>query len=415
MRKQCAVLVVFLGTILLSGCIASSLANTERSVFPLSQGQAGTTLEATVSATGFWEIIKVYDWTLEKSVYPTSLILGTNESATVTYTLSAARSLTSQTEYIGVRGTVCVENGGERTTENLKIVVQVQYKTGPGQYQPLLGASQTIIPATQLGPGTSACYDYEIFFAPIAGASYRVAAKVTITNHSGWLGQEFGPEPKNDFSLPSSPTIFEIDETATLADLQVHPAGFTFAQSDTGPWDLSDSATITFIKTITNVSASCDSTFYFTNTATLTENDTGQTRTASATVTITTPPCPPQYYGCSLGYWKNHPLNWPSPYTPSTKLSEVFTIPSSYSTTVKNATFLQALSFAGGSTLDGAAQILLRQAVAAVLNAAKYGPNYPMSLTEIVFSVNSALDSKNRTTILSLASLLDTYNNLGCK
>lgn len=416
MKKRFVLLVASLAVLFLSGCMTSSLVNRENNppISP-SDGQAGTTLSAEVSANGFLQITKIYDWTLTKSASPTSLTLGTNESATVTYTLSAVRSLASQTESVGVRGTVCVTNGGDRITENLKIVVQVEYKTGAGQYQPLPGASQTILPATQLGPGATGCYDYEIAFTPVPGANYRVAAKVTITNHSGHLGIEFGPEPKADFCLPSVPTIIEIDESATLTDVQTHPTGFSFTQSATGPWSLSNSDTITFTKTITNISAACDSTFYLTNTATLTENDTNQTRTASATVTITTPPCPPQYYGCSLGYWKTHTSVWPSPYTTSTKLNTVFTIPSSYSTTIKNATFLQALNFAGGSTLDGAAQILLRQAVAAVLNAAKYGSNYPLSLTEIVSSVNSALASKNRSTILSLASLLDTYNNLGCK
>lgn len=416
MKKRFVLLVASLGVLFLSGCMTSSLINGEnKTPISSSSGQAGTTLSATVSADGFWQITKIYDWTLAKFVSPTSLLLSTNESATVTYTLSAVRSLASQTESVGVRGTVCVENGGERTTENLKIVVQVEYKIGSGQFQPLAGASQTIVPATQLGPYTSDCYDYEIVFTPIAGANYRVAAKVTITNHSGHLGTEFGPVPKTDFSLPSVPTIIKIDESAILTDVQTHPAGFSFTQSATGPWNLFDSDTITFTKTITNISAACDSTFHLTNIATLTENDTNQTRIASATVAIATPPCPPQYYGCSLGYWKTHTSVWPSPYTTSTKLNTVFVIPSSYSTTVRNATFLQALNFAGGSTLDGAAQILLRQAVPSLLNAAKYGTNYPLSLTEIISSVNSALASKNRSIILSLAFSLDSYNNLGCK
>jgi hypothetical protein len=78
------------------------------------------------------------------------------------------------------------------------------------------------------------------------------------------------------------------------------------------------------------------------------------------------------------------------------------------------ATLLEALNFGGGSTLADAAKILLRQAVAAVLNA--YSPlvDFERTVDEIKFDVNTALLSGNRTTILSLAAALDGDNNLGC-
>jgi hypothetical protein len=51
--------------------------------------------------------------------------------------------------------------------------------------------------------------------------------------------------------------------------------------------------------------------------------------------------------------------------------------------------------------------------VAAVLNACK-GIGYPLSVQQIVNQVNAALASCDRGTILTLASTLDRFNNLGC-
>ncbi|MFQ3663365.1 MAG: hypothetical protein SNJ69_13335, partial [Chloroflexaceae bacterium] len=98
----------------------------------VAQGQAGTTLSAYKTAAGFWGHI-VYDSTLTKSVTPTEIASG--GSGTVEYMLTATRATVSQTDVYGVRGQICVTNGGDRPTENLTIVDVVQYKTGAGQFQ----------------------------------------------------------------------------------------------------------------------------------------------------------------------------------------------------------------------------------------------------------------------------------------
>jgi hypothetical protein len=77
-------------------------------------------------------------------------------------------------------------------------------------------------------------------------------------------------------------------------------------------------------------------------------------------------------------------------------------------------TLLDALRYHGGSGLPGAARILLRAAVAAVLNAQSPDINYPLSLVQIQTAVNNALASGDRDTMLNLASALDNDNNLGC-
>lgn len=103
----------------------------------------------------------------------------------------------------GVLGEICVTNGGERATENLLIVDTVQSKPkGPGPYQdtahsmPVSTAGKPV-----LQPGETHCYSYEINFDPEPDTLYRNSVRVTITNHSGHLGQPFGPSPKADFDF----------------------------------------------------------------------------------------------------------------------------------------------------------------------------------------------------------------------
>lgn len=378
----------------------------------LTGDDAGTTLSATKTATGFYERRKVYDWTLEKVASPANLTLEEGESATVNYTLTATRTLVSDTTVAGVRGEICVTNGGDRTTEGLKLVDQVQYKTDSGQFQPLAGATQTIIPEQQLTPGETKCYPYEITFTPVEGAQYRNSVKVTITNHSGHLGTAYGPNPKADFSLPGTPTVIKTDESASLTDVLTCPAGFTCTRTpSTSSWTLTGTQTITYSVTVKNVSAECGKEYELKNTATLTEGDTGQTRTAYATVVISTGECKPVVkQGCTPGYWKNHLSAWTG-YSPSQTVSSVFT---SAPSSLGSATLLQALSFRGGSTLDEARQILLRAAVAALLNASHPDVSYELTEAQVISQVNAALASTDRSTILALASRLDGYNNAGC-
>ncbi len=120
--------------------------------------------------------------------------------------------------------------------------------------------------------------------------------------------------------------------------------------------------------------------------------------------------------GCTPGYWKNHTDNWET-YTPQTTLGSVFTIPAQLSD-MADDTFLEALNYQGGSGVQGAAQILMRAAVAAFLNAAHEGLGYPYRRFSfpgnMLASVNKALASLDRPTMLRLAEKLDAANNLGC-
>ena len=126
--------------------------------------------------------------------------------------------------------------------------------------------------------------------------------------------------------------------------------------------------------------------------------------------------------GCTPGYWKQsqHFDSWQE-YSPNQTISSAFpglspTLLSRYGST----TLLQALNFQGGTGVAGAERILLRAAVAALLNAAYDPLAYPWQRNgsqyrpPLVSTVVNALNSGDRTRMLNLAAQLDRDNNLGC-
>jgi hypothetical protein len=117
--------------------------------------------------------------------------------------------------------------------------------------------------------------------------------------------------------------------------------------------------------------------------------------------------------GCTPGYWKNHEASWAGTgYTTGQLASSVFALGGFPSLGAK--TLLENLSNTGGPGVDGAASILMRAAVAALLNAASPDVDYTMTAAEVIAAVDAALASNDRDTMLSLASDLDDDNNLGC-
>jgi hypothetical protein len=122
----------------------------------------------------------------------------------------------------------------------------------------------------------------------------------------------------------------------------------------------------------------------------------------------------PGNQGCSAGYWKNHTGSWPpTGYSTSQDVDTVFANVNTYYPALGNASLLEALSFAGGSGGEGAAEILLRAAVAALLNASHPAVAYPRTAAEVIADVNTAL-LQNRDAMLTLAAALDADNNGGC-
>jgi hypothetical protein len=127
------------------------------------------------------------------------------------------------------------------------------------------------------------------------------------------------------------------------------------------------------------------------------------------------PPPPPGDQGCTPGYWKANVKKGAGEWA-AALLSPGQTVASAgfVSATYGTSTLLQALEFGGGNDVSGATQILLRAAVAALLNAANPTVEYPRSAGAIVADVNAAIAGGDRAAILALASALDGDNNLGC-
>ena len=124
---------------------------------------------------------------------------------------------------------------------------------------------------------------------------------------------------------------------------------------------------------------------------------------------------PPVFEGCTPGYWKvpQHHDSWVATgFAPDDTLESVFDVPDSLG--LDDTTLVEALSFTGGKGTPGAAEILLRAAVAAVLNAAHPDVSYEFTLVDVIADVNAALASGHRATMLALAAELDLANNAGC-
>jgi hypothetical protein len=126
------------------------------------------------------------------------------------------------------------------------------------------------------------------------------------------------------------------------------------------------------------------------------------------------PPPPPGGQGCTPGYWKNHLNAWvPTGFSPNQALSSVFS-PTGLGT-LGTDTLLGALQYKGGSTLQAKKQILLRAAVASLLNAAHPDVAFGSGPASVIRAVNAALESNDADTILALATDLDDRNNMGCR
>jgi hypothetical protein len=137
--------------------------------------------------------------------------------------------------------------------------------------------------------------------------------------------------------------------------------------------------------------------------------------TGTLTVDTVEPPPPPPGggEGCTPGYWKNHLGSWSATgFAPGQALSTVFS-PAGLGS-LGSKTMLQALDFDGGSSLTAKKQILLRAAVASVLNSAHPGVSFDWTTADVIAAVNAAMASGSKDVILELKDRLDRDNNDGC-
>jgi hypothetical protein len=141
----------------------------------------------------------------------------------------------------------------------------------------------------------------------------------------------------------------------------------------------------------------------------------------------------PEGEGCTLGYWgatrggQNsngnndksgevvHGESWPTGYSPEDTLGDKgFTGAAN-----GGDSLLTALHYKGGPTLDDKKNLLLKQAVAALLNAAHTEVNFPMTEQQVLDAVNAVLaldenDEDAEVKVIDLQMDLNILNNLGC-
>jgi hypothetical protein len=111
------------------------------------------------------------------------------------------------------------------------------------------------------------------------------------------------------------------------------------------------------------------------------------------------------FSGLTPGFWKNH-LNLWQGYSPTDTWKSVFGCSLQIGSNT-NPTLMDAISSGGGGTIA-----LARQAVAAILNAEHQYINYPLTKSQIVNLVQSAINSGNAASITSAKNQLEKYNSL---
>jgi hypothetical protein len=85
------VLLIAASTVVIEAAIAEDLMTVENTMSPnMPTGQAGTTLTANKTATGYW--IRTYDWTITKTANPSTLNLNVGQEGQISYNITASKA-----------------------------------------------------------------------------------------------------------------------------------------------------------------------------------------------------------------------------------------------------------------------------------------------------------------------------------
>jgi hypothetical protein len=107
--------------------------------------------------------------------------------------------------------------------------------------------------------------------------------------------------------------------------------------------------------------------------------------------------------GCTPGFWKNHPEEWPAPYDPDDLFVDVFGVVIADD---PDLTLGQALELGGGGE-----NALARHAVAALLNAASGDVNFEFTVAQVINKVQEAIETGN---VEEVKNELEDENERGC-
>jgi cysteine-rich repeat protein len=120
-----------------------------------------------------------------------------------------------------------------------------------------------------------------------------------------------------------------------------------------------------------------------------------------------------EFGACTPGYWKvpQHHDSWvPTGYVTGQSVDSVFA-DASHFPTLADDSLLDALQYGGGPGALGGAKILLRAAVAGLLNASHPDFDYTYTEAGLIAAVNAALATEDRGTMIALAGDIDDDNN----
>lgn len=340
-------------------------------------------LELVVSKTATTTFTRDFDWTIAKSADPSSITLMRGQQATVNYSVVVTKDGGTDSGW-SVSGTISVTNPAPVAANGVAVTDTVSG----------IGPVGVTCPSTTIAPGATMQCTYGPVSLPNGMSRTNTATAATITTGIG-----SGTATANvAFGAPS--TI--VDDCVNISDTYTG-----------GPQvnNVCASRTFAYSRTIVANNLTCGANT-ITNTASLAVDD-GATESSTATVMVTVNCEVGGPEACSPGYWKNHPASWAATgYSSGQTLESVFDVPDSLG--LDNDTLLQALDFPGGSGNVGGARILLRAAVAALLNAAHPDIDYDDAAGDVIAAVNAALASGDRATMLALAEKLDAANNAVC-
>lgn len=344
-----------------------------------------------VSKTAVTKFDRQYHWDIEKTVMPAELTLSTGQVYDVSYKVTVKTTGYTDGNY-RVRGDIVISNPAP-----MDAALNAVIDTLPGATDLSLSCPSLTVPSG----GTLTC----TYTASLPDGTTRTnTATVSLQNYT---------YDYNKVATAAGTTSFSGTAEVSFASAAMHEIDKCVDVTDTLKGSLGtvclDDAPKTFEYTYTVGPYEACGNYEVKNTAEFKTKDKGLTGSASATVKITVP-CAG---GCTLtpGYWKTHSSYGPAPYDSTWELLGEDTI-----FFLSGQTYYQVLwtPSAGGN----AYYILARAYIAAKLNilngADPAAVSAAMAWAETFFNTytpSSFLPKAVRSQALSIASLLDQYNN----
>ena len=320
-----------------------------------------------------------------------------------------------------------VTNTGNVVLENVTVVDD---NGTPGN----TGDDVTVLGPISLAPGASAPYSggfgvlgsSSSMDVVIASATDALTQSPVQADASANCAADVSPDllvSKQCTDAPAFGQAILFDGTVTNNG-NVALLGVIIVDDNATPGDTSDDVTFNIGDLAPGASANYNGSYTpalagtYTNTVVASATDAVEStpvESAPAQATCDVPP-PPDFEGCTPGFWKNSPGSWPpTGYSPNQLITSVFDLPNGkINNSLGGDSLMDALNYGGGDNLLGAAQNLLRSAVASLLNSTHPDVDFPRSEADVIADVNAALATKDRGSILALHAALDADNNLGC-